>query len=152
MKWKDDKKMALITTWWWLSQNTTLGPKSQNQNTWTFSWRKLTKWLVDWEKGKRPSLSFKDLVAQTFYNQGVLLRIQRLVLKGTTERAEGATQLVECFPSMYKALCSVPSAANESPTKRNPRMKIAKKLGGGGKIESLCGKGLAVYHTRSTVS
>lgn len=51
-------------------------------------------------------------------------------MKGATERAGGATQLVECFPSMYKALRSVPSTADR-PTKRNPRMNISKELGKG---------------------
>lgn len=96
---------------------------------------------MDWEKGKLPSLNFKDLVAQTFYNQGVLLRIQRLVFKGTTERAEEATQLVECFPSMYKVLRSVPSAANESTNQKKSKDENCKKARGKGENRIFMWKG-----------
>lgn len=96
---------------------------------------------MDREKGKLPSLNFKDLVAQTFYNQGVLLRIQRLVFKGTTERAEEATQLVECFPSMYKVLRSVPSAANESTNQKKSKDENCKKARGKGENRIFMWKG-----------
>lgn len=100
---KNDKKMALITTWWWLLQNTTLGPKSQNQNTQTFSQRKLeswwdTKWLVDWEKGKLPSPSFKDCQLHRPLTTNKCFLESRDLLLGRYRKDWGSNSVGGVFP------------------------------------------------------
>lgn len=49
-------------------------------------------------------------------------------MKGATERAGGATQLVECFPSMYKALRSVPSTADQPTNQKQSKDEHFKRV------------------------
>lgn len=146
---KKDKKMALLTTWWWQPQNKFWDQKSKYM---TFFWRKLASWWnIKWfactirDKGKLPSVH-RPLTTKECFSES-----KGLCYKVSTKRA-GKQPSWQCFPSVCKALRSVPSTVKHTNLKKPKGWKLRKVKGKGEDNRSFMQKGLVVSQTHGRLS